>query len=308
MRFKFIPFILLMLATTIVSEGAETQEFIPGDCITVITVLNIKTDPGVSWLIDSWIKSPKKTLLREFFASTRPEEASMAVFPDEPINYLAVFDLPQVNKEAIKRLTGVIASDTTTVKEISYKGADITFNTQKDTMAFSAYAIFKDKLLLSTDIDLLKKAIEGGTSIKKTQGYAEMEGSLPQVKDGLFFASNLGSRFANFLSSLEEKWKLTLLMSAEYLDWIGSSFDVVDSTSMSGEIVFRASDKSHINDIRDDAEFLGEAFKRKFMAEKIQYSSDVTVGENTVTLRFRVTGLEPLWRDLFAQGLLSLIK
>lgn len=306
MKSKLI--LLLILATTIASEGAETQEFIPGDCIAVITILNIKTDPGVSWLIDSWIKSPKKTSLREFFASARPEEASMAVFPDEPINYLAVFDLPELNKEAIKKLTRVIASDTTAVKEISYKGANITFNTQKDTVAFSAYATFEHKLLLSTDVDLLKKALNRGISVKKTKGYAEMEASLPQGRDGVFFATNLGSRFANFLSSLEEKWKLTLLMSAEYLDWIGSSFDVVDSTTMAGEVLLQASDKSHINDIRDDAEFLGEAFKRKFIAEKIQYSSELTIGENTVTLRFQVKGLEPLWRGLFAQGVLSLIK
>ena len=54
--------------------------------------------------------------------------------------------------------------------------------------------------------------------------------------------------------------------------------------------------------------FLGEAIKRKFIAEKINYSSEVRVKNRTVILTFTIEGIEPLWKRLFAKGVLSLIQ
>ena len=85
-------------------------------------------------------------------------------------------------------------------------------------------------------------------------------------------------------------------------------FDVVDSTRVNGQILFKGVDDKHMNDIVDDAEFLGEAFKRKFIAEKINYSSEVKVKDRTVILTFTIEGIEPLWKRLFAKGVLSLIQ
>lgn len=67
-------------------------------------------------------------------------------------------------------------------------------------------------------------------------------------------------------------------------------------------------DASRIEEIRDDAEFLGEAFRRKFIAEKIGYTSKVEVKDKTVVLTFDIQGLEPLWKRLFEQGVLELFR
>ena len=101
---------------------------------------------------------------------------------------------------------------------------------------------------------------------------------------------------------------MSLLLSADYLQWMGASFDFIDSQRVSGRFVFQGKDTSHIEDIRDDAKFLGETFKRKFIADKIDYESNVEVNGTTVVLNIQIQGLEPLWTKLFEQGVLSLFQ
>ena len=135
-----------------------------------------------------------------------------------------------------------------------------------------------------------------------------MQSVLSTNQDGLLFTDNEATQFVRFLRPLEDKWGMSLLLSADYLQWMGASFDFIDSQRVSGKFVFQGKDTSHIEDIQDDADFLGETFKRKFMAEKIEYEGDVIVIDNTVTLDFQITGLEPLWTKLFKKGVLSLFS
>jgi hypothetical protein len=101
---------------------------------------------------------------------------------------------------------------------------------------------------------------------------------------------------------------MSLLLSAGDLEWMASGFDVLDSNRVAGTIVFQGRAESAVPDIADDAEFLGETFRRKFTAEKIDYTSSVSIDGTLVTLDFEVEGLEPLWLRLFEDGVLSLIR
>lgn len=92
------------------------------------------------------------------------------------------------------------------------------------------------------------------------------------------------------------------------MQWLGSSYDIVDSNIIKGEMLFEGKDASKINDIKDDAEFLGEAIKRKFTAEKIGYTSDIKVNGKVVSLSFQLTGMEPLWKKLFSGSLLAFLN
>ena len=313
MRSKFILyFLVLMLAAVIALEGAETSRYIPDSCTTVVTISNVQTDPGISWLLDSWINSPRESPLRDLFDSTASKEMSVAVFPPKgktPLYLLLVVKLAEGAKIDKNILNAIVTpEDKPGVKSVSYKGAVINFAPEENAPEdFSAYAVLKDQVLIGTDVDVIKKAIEG-PSIKKSPGYLEAEDRFSGAADGLLFADNSGSKFVNFLQPLEKKWKMTLLLSAEYLEWMSYSFDVIDSTRVAGKVVFQGVDKTYIEDIQDDAEFLGEVFKRKFIAEKIRYSSEVEVQDSTVLLNFKIEGIEPLWVKLFEQGVLSLIR
>jgi hypothetical protein len=142
----------------------------------------------------------------------------------------------------------------------------------------------------------------------QTSAYKSMQSDISSNQDGQLFSNNSESQFVNFLQPLEKKWGMTVLLSAEHLQWMGASFDFVDSERVLGKFAFKGKDTSHLPDIQDDAEFMGETFKRKFIAEEIDYDGDVLVEDKTVILNFKVEGLEPLWTNLFEQGVQSLFS
>jgi hypothetical protein len=301
------------LGAAVAAGGAETEKFIPDSCTTVVSVYNIQNDPGISWMLDAWIKSPRKSPLRELLKTVVPQEMSVAFFPekkDVPMNLLAAMSLPKSSKVDKGKVSEVIKGDEgTSLDTVSYKGATITYTKGlKGPEDFGAYTMIGDRVILfGSDPEILKKAIDG-PPVDKSPNYQKIQGQFPQARDAVLFADNSGMKFANFLKPREKKWKMTLLLSSEYLEYMACSFDVVNASKVSGTFVFQGADKSRVDEIKDDAEFMGEAFKRKFMAEKIQYSSEVQVKDKTVILTFQIEGLEPLWKKLFDQGVLELFK
>jgi hypothetical protein len=294
------------------TRAAETQQLIPKSSIAHVTISEVQKDSGLNWLLDSWIHSPRKSPLRRFFSSHAPVEMSVAVFPQDDsssLNLLLAVELSGKKRIDNSTLDAIILPESDVkVNSITYKNHVLRFISAEDTgEEFSAYTVWNDNVLVGTNMDVLKYAVEG-IAVVQSAGYKTVRSRFPRDTDGFLFADNENLKFAQFLHPLEDKWKMSLLLSAEYLEWMGAAFDVVDSTRVNGQFVFQGKDTSHIDDIRDDAEFLGEAFKRKFMAEKIDYSSSVEVSGATVVLDFKIAGIKPLWEKLFEQGVLSLIR
>jgi hypothetical protein len=261
--------------------------------------------------MDSWISGPRESPLREFLRSTSFEEISIAVFPpknDYPLYLLVVIHISKGAGIDKTKLNNIISNENdTAVKNISHKGTVIYFaegeNIPED---FSAYAVLDDRVLIGADADILKTAI-AGPSVEGSAGYRKAKEFFSTADEGILFADNSSSKFVSFLQPLEKKWKMTLFLSAEDLEWLGFTFDIVDSDRMTGEFTFQGAPDAFIEDIQDDAEFLGEAFKRKFIAEKIDYSGTVEVIDMTVRLKFHIEGVEPLWKELYKKGPLSVI-
>jgi hypothetical protein len=313
MRLKFALLMLVVMLFVYTGTGAaETEQLIPNRSIAHVTISEVQKDAGLNWLLDSWIHSPRKSPLRRFFSSNPPGEMSVAVFPQEgtsSLSLLLAVELSGKKKIDNSVFDAIILSETeAVVNSITYKNHILRFVSTEDTNEeFSAYTVWNDKVLVGTNMDVLKYVVDGPAMVQSA-GYKNVRSMFPKDTDGFLFADNENLKFARFLHPLEDKWKMSLLLSAEYLDWMGAAFDVVDSTRVNGQFVFKGKDTSHIDDIRDDAEFLGEAFKRKFMAEKIDYSSSVEVDGSTVVLDFKIAGIKPLWEQLFEQGVLSVIR
>jgi hypothetical protein len=250
-------------------------------------------------------------VLWEFLGSISFEELSVAVFPPKGDYSLYLLVVIQVSEGAVidrTKLNNIITNKSeAAVKNISHRGTVINYaegeNVPED---FTAYTVLKNRVLIGTDTDILKTAVTG-PSVEVSQGYRKAKEWFSRAEEGILFADNSSSKFVNFLQPLEKKWKMTLFLSAEDLEWVGFSFDIVDSNSLTGEFTFQGSPVAFIDDIKDDAEFLGEAFKRKFLAEKIDYSGTVEVMDMTVRLKFHIEGLEPLWKELYKKGPLSVI-
>jgi hypothetical protein len=310
MRTGVVLCLALAVAGSAFSASLDTQKRIPAGCIAVLTVGNIQTDPGVSWMLDAWMKSRKQSSLKELLKTVAPQEMSVAFFPeskDKPMYMLAVMALPKGASVDKAKVEAVIKGrKDVKIETATYKGTTIFIGAASGNPTdFGAYALFPDQLVFGSDPDVIKKAIDG-PPVDASANYAKTAGQAAQARDGLLFADNAGSQFSNFLAPRERKWKMTLLLSAESLAYMGASLDIVSSSKLTGTISFQASRADQVGDVKDDAEFIGEAFKRKFLADKIQYSSKVEVKGNAVSLSFQMEGLEALWTRLFDGGVLEL--
>jgi hypothetical protein len=300
----------LALAGSASAAGLDTQKKIPAGAVAVVIVRNIQGDSGISRMLDAWFKSKKQSPLKELLKTLAPQELSVAFLPeskDKPMCAIAVLALPKGASPDKAKLEAVIAGlPGSKVDSLVYKGSTIFFGSGKaNSTDFGAYALVQDQLVLGTDADAVKKAIDG-PSVDGGANYGKAIGQIAQGRDGLLFADNAGSQFANFLLPREKKWNMDLLLSADALAYVGGSFDAQSFSKLSGTIVFQASKAEGLADVKDDAGFIGEAFKRKFIADKIRYESKVEVKDNTVTLTFQMDGMEPLWTRLFDGGVLDL--
>jgi hypothetical protein len=302
----------LLAAASSFAAGYDTQKLIPAQAVAVVTVGNIQSDPGIAWMLGAWSKSKNQTPLKDLVKSLSPQELSVAFLPeskDSPMRALAVIALPKgasPDKALLEKAVGGSAG--AKLDSTSYKGASIFSAPGGAALSdFGAYAVIQDKLVLGSDAEAVKKALDG-PAVDSSADYAKAQAQAPKGMDAALFAANAQGQFAAFLAPREKKWNMDLLLSADALAYVGASFDFVSSTKLTGTIVFQASKADRVADVKDDASFIGEAFKRKFLADKIQYSGKVDAKDGAVSLTFQMDGLEPLWTKLFDGGILELFS
>ncbi len=299
--------LVLMLSLVLSLSIFSESEYLPESGIVSLKLREISSDDGVNWLLNSWKNSDRESSLRKFVRTIQFDTMGVSILPSQPgggrelllaINAANGFELTNLKKVIQTRTSSDILKQ-------KYQSHTIYYN---DVPAeYNAVAAVGNYVLIGTSVTAIEKAI-GEDAFTENSQYKDAAGKLSADEDVILFGSNSSGQFAEFLDPLQDKWRLTLLLSADSLEWIGSSFDVVESNTIKGKIIFKSKDSSGVDDVADDASFIGEAFKRKFMAENIEYSSRVTVDGTYVTLSFDCTGLEPLWLKLFEDGAMSVIS
>lgn len=296
--------LLLCFASGLVS--ADTTGVVPDSSVVFVRVTRMQDDPGVAWLGSTWLDTDRESPLRDVLRDTRYQEAAVVVLPSDSDQRIAmIIDLGGTPDTGV--LDRAIAADGQTQNQ-SVSGVEVRVATNPiPGEDFTAYAIDGSTVVLASDPGAVAEVL-GGSAMSGAAGFRQMAGEVDTSADGLLFADNENLRFADFLAPLERKWQMSLLLSAMDLEWMASGFDVVDANRVTGTIVFKGLGTAAVPDIADDADFLGETFRRKFIAEDIEYSSNVSIDGTVVTLDFTVSGLQPLWLRLFEQGVLSVIR
>ena len=300
--------LLAALGAIAVGVGAETIDSVTDTSVVVVRISRMRSDPGVSWLSESWLTTDRETPLRDFLSEVSYQEAAVAVLPYGPGDPQRIVMVVETEAAPSTSLLNATVLGGLPTSSRTAAGTSVTFaSNPPEGEDFAAYAVVGTTLILGSDADAVAEMLSG-SPLSVSDGYRQMASFVDTESDGLLFADNQGQRFADFLGPLERKWQMSLLLSAADLEWMASGFDVVDSNRVTGTIVFKGQSSSAVPDIADDAEFLGETFRRKFVAEEIDYTSNVIIDGTVVTLEFTVEGLEPLWLRLFEQGVLSVIR
>lgn len=317
--------LVIVLGLSLRAQAAkEIVEIIPDEIMVMASLKNIKSDPGLRFIMERYRekasrKESKRNIevVEELYAKLNFSQVVCAMLMKEREDtprYLIAVSLPGVTAEEknvhifTKALNTLLKKEDESLRSEDYLKHEIIYNYQREWKRpdeISAYTCLEDKVILGTDRDILKKVImvaEGRKkSIAQSKKFADMKAKFIEAGDGFIYIDNRDVNFAQNLRYWEEEGHISLLLSAEHIHSLGISFNLVDEDRATGKIIFTALGKEALPDIRDDAQFLGEAIKRKFTAEKIDYTSKVVVKDKDVILDFTVAGLRPVWIKAFQE-------
>ena len=294
------------------------NSFISSDAIGFAEVSLNKSDPGISWMLTQWLKAPKPNSIKSFVQHFKTENAVTGIYPNPKtgdLRFIVIekttenLETPSSRDAVLKIMKPEIIANQ--YRALSYNGLTLYAGPRGDGKYETAYFISGNSLVWGTDLNAVKKLADvlarKTGSITNLPDYQDLKNRIPADCNAVFYLNNDQSLFSNTLSKQEKKWKISLLLSAKNLSAVILGMDFVDGDKITGTAVFKAKNSSAIADIQDDASFIGEAMRRKFVNSKITYKPQVYTSGNYVTLKFEMSGLKPLFRQLFEEGISSLL-
>jgi hypothetical protein len=320
---KLASFYLGIIMVTVVSFTGGFSEEIPvtSDALAFIRIDLNPADPGLAWLYNHWLSAPRPSAIRNIVEKHSPSSAIAALYPESresTIPYTVILTYPQVVDSSL----GFTKTIEKILQQEDRNEGLFSKNIQSGIPLYFAYNTIEKSgvgfilsgkwIMIGNNYSILQKTIpiiqRKQSGLTAYPDFIQLQQQLTITPDILIYGNNATQQFARFLSLREKKWKIKLLLSAKDIRAVIIGLDAIDADKLKGIMVFKAANTKAIPDITDDASFLGEAFRRKFIAEKIKWTSKVTTAGDYVTLQFDITGLKPLWLDLFKTGGLSLVK
>lgn len=272
-----------------------------------------QSDPGVRWMYNAWQNAKRKNSLKTIAGRYGTHAAIVGIYPSS-----GVMEFPYVIVSRIQpgihpaNLEKIMASDIKgRYSPQTYNNISLSVGSKPDGRKFAFYQNGAS-VVIGTSLEALNKTIDVSngkiSSIKSDADWADLTNRLSGNRDMEFFFTNNSGQFASALARQERKWKMSLLLSSRSIQAISGGMNFVDGDRMTGVLVFKAKSPAAIRDIQDDANFLGEAIRRKFSKQKITYKRQVTVQGNYVTLSYEMSGMKPLFNELFRDGISSLLR
>lgn len=313
----FKNIILIIIASVCLYNQIYAQaDFIRRDAIGFAEISLNRSDAGINWLLTQWLQSPRPNALKSYTKNFRPEDATIAIFRSPQTGELrfAVISRTNISLESDKNkniISQFIKNEITAPEfsNISYNQHIIYYGPMADRRYELGYFITGNRLIWGNELSLVKSvsdAISGENRLIRFSDYPSLRKRIPEKSDLVVYLNNNQSRFANVLSQQEKKWRLSLLLSAEDIASIIMGIDFIDGNKITGKIIFKSRNAAALAEIRNDANFLGETIRRKFSQIKIGYNRKVMTEGNYVTLEFEMTGVKPLFQEMFKEGITSL--
>ena len=321
MKRPFISFLVissLLLGSGIIATPGSAAPSVSQDAVGFAEISINKSDPGVAWMTGAWLGAPRSNSLKSIYRKYPLNRTVVGIYPSAgaslPFVVVAQSGKNLAGEVEKKEILSIMRHEVAQgqYNRSNYRGYDLYTGTRSHNKGSFGFFIKGNELALGTDANALRKvayASAGTVAPMSAQAdYRDLRNRIPAGSDLVFFFANQQNQFANTLRKQERKWKLSLLLSSGDLAGMMGGFNFVDGDKITGSIVFKAKNPKAIRDIQDDANFMGEAIRRKFSHAHITYKKQVTVQGNYVTLSFEMKGLKPLFKDLFTKGVSSLLK
>lgn len=308
-RVKIIVICLFLSLQITLLRGEEILSSIPKPVDTVYHLRHLDTNAGWKEILAIYRKNleqkqqdPNYLLLNYLLRQFTFKEIAGGILRVKNEDRHLVLILPKLdgdkerfNRFLIENLGNLVGLDKQWQKKDSSSG-EISYHIQGETNEkLTAFAVLQERVFLASNSQLVEK-------ILATQAKSDGIGKSPWHK--LFFAKNIADYdgfmcidnrqrcFTSKLKEWETKNKLKVLLSSDFLDGLSVSFILKSADKVQGRIIFLCSDPAKVALVNNDAQFLGEVARRKFMYAHLDYKSKVAVEGNTVILDFELNNIK----------------
>ncbi len=294
---------LFFLVAIRLGGSEDLAEYLPKNTEIAYSLRNIDTSSAWQGLIKSYQgkvaghkDDPNYFLLDYLFRQFKFKQIAGGSFVTGITrkNILAVYpdlegEKERFNKFLIDNLGNFVSVNPSWLnKQVNQQ--NIFFDSRAETNdLMTAFSVQGSQVVLASNSGLVATCLETKTkqnSIVTAALFKKLIGKIPQDYDGLFFVNNQSRKFSQDLKKWETDNKMVMLMSGQWLEALMLEFKLVTDDSLKGKIIFRCSDQSKLNVVKNDAQFLGEVVKRKYAYSQLAYKNKVAVEGNSVILDF----------------------
>lgn len=290
-------------------------ELVPRDAMAVIILKNKKDDAGLNFIKDSLkdrfsleksqerqkvindisqMFNVKEIVAISFYTANSKPLFALLISYDKEDKDLINFCSEKIN---------ILFNNPNGVWSEEYLDFKIAYNPERfnqiDNKDLSCYTIIDNNLVIANDYQLLKKIIDNflnkGGSILNVNSFNKIFLLKDPEVDGLIYITNDKKELTNSMQNWKEKIGFVPLVSSDLISSFWFAFNLKDKETAWGKIVFVPTGNESLEEINNDANYLMEVMRRKFMAEDLKYNKNISISENAeVVLDFEIGGLSIL--------------
>lgn len=296
----------MLLSFSIYACAGDILKVIPQEAMTVFILQNRKNDPGLDYIKD--ILNEKLTQTKDASKRRAVEDLSRMLGVDRVVSAafynqakpLFLLAIEAKDKKILQSLTDKIDILFDNPKQIwqeKYLDYRVIYNPRRFNKPgkkdLSCYALLDSYIIIANDFGILKKAIDtykcSNPAITASKDFTQSWEGLKKDYDAVMYITNQNHQLANSLNSWKRQMGFVLFTSADILKSVWVYFDLVDKDNIQGKIVFSPSAEDPQARISNDAQYLVEAMRRKFMAENLNYTTSIDAIDKDIVLNVKIT-------------------
>ena len=163
-----------------------------------------------------------------------------------------------------------------------------------DASRIAAYTFARDTIVVSSDPDLLRAALEPNALSAHDPAFnTDIEEGLAASSDLIFVGDNRSGNLTNLVRLVEKRFTFSIMPSADALSGI-TVVSSVEDAGLSGEAAFTYDDRRRVKEGRSDVRYLYGVTRRLLRPRGLDMEGDIEVDELMVRLNFRVPEVERL--------------
>lgn len=293
----------------------EILKLIPKESMTVLILQNRKNDAGLDYIkevlkdkLTQEKDASKIQAIEDLFQMFNVDKIASAAFYSaiKPMFLLVIEAKEGSLLQSITDKIDILFDNAEQIWQEKYLDYKVLYNPNRynkpDNKDLSCYVVIGNYIVIANDPTILRKVADTymgkKPSIIETQEFIQNWTKSQQDYDVVMYITNKNQELTNSLDSWKKEMGFILFTSSDILRSVWIYFDLVDKENIKGKMVFSPLRDDPQSRILNDAQYLVEAMRRKFIAENLSYDTKIDIVNKETILNVNIANTSSFLRKL----------